>query len=214
MILDKEIEIGLGSKNIDYFESLGYKIPRYKDNRGRILCKKGTKIKVLVKDLMKSSKVKVLIKCDKCGKERKVHYDMLCYRENSQYLITGKTLCVSCSNKELFSGDKSPNYKHGNSRYSEYRYNAQKRDINFNLTIEEFEKLTNEECHYCGGNSKDINEKSRGNGIDRKDSSKDYIIDNCVPCCATCNFIKNKMPYGKFIEYIRRVYIKTKDYEI
>jgi hypothetical protein len=129
-------------------------------------------------------------------------------------LVTGETLCVKCSNKKLFSGSNNPSYKHGNDRYCEYRYNAQKRGIEFKLSVEEFEDITNKECHYCGGYSLDTNIKSRGNGIDRMYSDKPYEVSNCVTSCATCNFIKNIMPYENFIKYIRKIYERTKNYEI
>jgi len=50
--------------------------------------------------------------------------------------------------------------------------------------------------------------------IDRVDPKKGYTKDNCVPCCATCNFVKNNMNYGDFIQYIRSLYNKTKWYEM
>jgi len=31
--------------------------------------------------------------------------------------------------------------------------------------------------------------------LDRKDSDKDYTLDNCVPCCPECNFTKNERIY-------------------
>lgn len=214
MILDKEVMVTVSPRNIYYYENKGYEIPRKIDKRGRLNFTKGTKIKVKIEDLLLTSKVKVRTKCEFCSKEKSIDYDTLAYRVNSMYKITGETLCSGCSNKKRFSGDKSSNYKHGNNRYCEYRYNSSKRGIKFNLTIQEFETLTNEECHYCGGYSIERNEKSRGNGIDRKDSSKGYEISNCVSCCSTCNFIKNNMKYNTFLKYIRRLYEKTKNYTI
>jgi len=53
-----------------------------------------------------------------------------------------------------------------------------------------FKDIIKQPCHYCGGFSSDMDENSRGNGIDRKDSNKGYETGNCVPCCKTCNFVK------------------------
>lgn len=212
--MTKNLEVGLSPKNVRYYEEKGYIIPRKKDKRGRINFTKGTKIQVKIEDLMPTSKIKVLTKCEECGREKFVFYDTLAYRKNSQYLVTGKTLCVKCSNKILFCGENSPLYKHGNNRYCEYRWNAKRRKIKFNLSVEEFETITNKECHYCGGFSSDTNEKSRGNGIDRMYSDIGYEINNCVPCCSTCNFVKNNTPYNDFINYIKRLYHKIKEYEI
>jgi hypothetical protein len=214
MILDKKVIVGLCGRNINYYEKLGYKIPRKKDKKGRINFTKGTKIEVDIKDLMPTSKVKVLCKCDECGKERKVYYDTIAYRKNSQFLITGKTLCIQCSNTKLFKGVNNPNYIHGNNRFCEYRLNAKKRNISFNLTIQQFEALTEQKCFYCGGYSKDQDKRSRGNGIDRKDNDKGYNYDNCLPCCRFCNFVKNKLNYKEFLKHIRKIYNNTLKYEI
>ena len=63
-----------------------------------------------------------------------------------------------------------------------------KRNIEFKLTFEQFKELIDQPCHYCLRAS---NEK-HGYRIDRKNSSKDYTIDNVVPCCSLCNSFKGK----------------------
>jgi hypothetical protein len=214
MILDRKVLTGINGRNVKYYQSLGYEIPRKKDKRGRINFTKGVKIEVSIKDLMLTSKVKVLCKCEECGKERKVCYDTLVYRKNSQFLITSKTLCSKCSNTKLFKGCNSPSYIHGNNRFCEYRTNAKKRNLDFNLTIEQFEELTEQKCFYCAGNSKDQDMRSRGNSIDRKDSKRGYEYENCLPCCRFCNFVKNKLNYKEFMQHIRKIYNNTKNYEI
>ena len=82
------------------------------------------------------------------------------------------------------------------------------------MVVTHLAQLVEKPCHYCGGYSSDWNTKSRGNGIDRKDSNIGYVYENCVPCCSKCNFIKNKIPYKDFLRYIRRLYETTKDYPI
>lgn len=39
-------------------------------------------------------------------------------------------------------------------------------------------------------------------GIDRVDSNKQYTVDNCVPCCITCNVMKNALTLEQFNEHI------------
>lgn len=213
MLLQDKVEMTCSGRTKQYFENLGYELPYAKDNRGRIGIKKGTKILVDLKDVPKYSNVKIKYKCDLCGEVFETPYHSIFTRENSEYLKTGKTYCVKCAAK-MMSGEKNPQYKHGCNRYCEYKNNAKRRGIEFNLTPDEFKFLISQPCHYCGGNSKNKFAKSKGNGVDRKNSSIGYIIDNCVPCCSTCNFIKNKMPYNDFILYIRQLYERTKDYEI
>ena len=56
------------------------------------------------------------------------------------------------------------------------------------IPFERYEMLLKEPCHYCGGV---IN--TSGIGLDRRDSAKGYDINNVVPCCATCNAVKNNV---------------------
>lgn len=212
MILDKTVKIGLG-RNIKYLQDKGYIIPYKKDKRGRLTSGQGEKIEILIKDIPPRTRTKVLVECDDCGKKREVAYGSLFQNKGSYFRKTGETLCNKCANKRR-SGKNNSNYIHGNNRFTEYRYNAKKRGLQFNLTILQFEDITKKPCHYCGGYSSDRNIKSRGNGIDRKNSNIGYEIDNCVPCCATCNFIKNNMGYGDFIDYIKQVYKTIKKYDI
>jgi hypothetical protein len=43
------------------------------------------------------------------------------------------------------------------------------------------------------------------NGVDRVDSNGDYVKDNCVPCCTTCNRMKMDMSYNIFIKHIIKI---------
>lgn len=205
MILDEYVTAGISPQTLKWFEERGYDIPRKKDKKGRINYTKGTKIKVKVTDLPPQSGIKVQCKCEKCGVVRGVTYSTLISRHNSQYKKTGETLCVKCRNG-TYSGENNAQYKHGCNRYCEYKNNAKRRGINFDLTADQFKEIIAQPCHYCGGFSSDYDENSRGNGIDRKDSTKGYVIENCVPCCSKCNFVKNTMPYADFIDYIKRIY--------
>lgn len=213
MIITTKVKVTVSGKNKPHYENKGYKLPLTKDKRGRYGVKKGTQIYVDVFDLPPQSQTKIKYKCDECGAINEVHAYTIFSRSNSQYNKDGRTFCSNCANRRM-SGKNSGAYKHGSKRYPEYRYNAKKRGINFELTVEQFKEIIKQKCHYCGGYSKDRNVKSRGNGIDRKDSNEGYIYENCVTCCATCNFVKNKMGYRDFIKYIRDIYNNTKDYEV
>lgn len=200
-------------RHLLYYKNKGYDLPYAKDSRGRTGVRRGSRIEVLTEDLPKFSQVKIKYQCDDCGNIKEVNAQTILGRKNSQYNKTGETICNRCANKRM-SGENSGAYKHGSKRYPEYRNNARKRNINFGLTVDDFEEIVKLPCHYCGGFSIDRFENSRGNGIDRKNSDEDYSINNCVPCCRTCNFIKNSIPYVDFITYIRNVYNHTRNYEI
>lgn len=65
MILDEKIEITLTSRNIRYYEGLGYEIPRVYDKKHRkYVVKIGTKINVFIKDIPPHSETKIHVKCD------------------------------------------------------------------------------------------------------------------------------------------------------
>lgn len=139
-----------------------------------------------------------LCRCD-CGNEVWVR---------ANRVITQKSCgCIRGENKRL------PKMGQGarNSYYHNYKTNAKTKGLNFELTVEQFEILTSGNCHYCGDKPSTVRFATRcwggyiHNGIDRVDSSKGYVIDNCVSCCKTCNFAKNTMSYNEFIEWIKRL---------
>jgi hypothetical protein len=93
---------------------------------------------------------------------------------------------------------------------------SNKKEKEFLLTIEEFKSITGKHCHYCGcppqpryaprkTETKETATPYLGNGIDRLDSNKGYTIDNCVPCCSTCNYMKRDFVFEDFIRQCRRI---------
>ena len=66
-LLTKEVEVNITSRNVEYFENLGYTIPRvYDKGKHKYIFKKGTTIIVKVSDLRKNSMRNVNIECDNC----------------------------------------------------------------------------------------------------------------------------------------------------
>lgn len=96
-----------------------------------------------------------------------------------------------------------------NSSYCQYRNSAGRRNRVFNLTKDEFRKITQSPCFYCGSPPSNIYTLTTGryvyNGIDRKDNDVGYILENCVPCCEICNKAKRGMPFDEFLDWIRRL---------
>ena len=82
--------------------------------------------------------------------------------------------------------------------YLQYKRGALGKEIVFALTIDEFSQFWKQPCHYCGTSISMI-------GIDRTDNNKGYVIENCVPCCTTCNKMKRDMEYHDFIDHCSRV---------
>jgi hypothetical protein len=104
------------------------------------------------------------------------------------------------------------------SLFSTYRGSAIDKHLVWELSRETFWELVKENCHYCEQppNLRTWNcggWQRRGltaidvfaNGIDRKDNTKGYSLDNVVSCCKLCQYAKRDLPYEVFISYLKRI---------
>lgn len=69
LILPQEVEMTLCNSTIKYYEDKGYEIPRYKNKKGKMVVKEGTKILVNVIDLPNQCNKRIEVICDYCGKQ-------------------------------------------------------------------------------------------------------------------------------------------------
>lgn len=83
-------------------------------------------------------------------------------------------------------------------KYQNYKDNASHRNIDFNLSFDEFMTFWKDSCEYCGDSIATV-------GIDRLDSSKGYFIDNLVSCCFTCNRIKMDLDLDELNNHILKM---------
>lgn len=81
-----------------------------------------------------------------------------------------------------------------------YKGGAKERGHAYELTKEQFYALIQQPCYFCGippqqeiPTHKRYNGSILVNGIDRVDNTKGYHVNNCVPCCRVCNFIKGQV---------------------
>lgn len=124
----------------------------------------------------------------------------------SKYLLDGDVNSCGCLRKE------SSGIAARNNVYRNYRSNAKKRGIDFNLSIDDFMLLSQKPCFYCGVAPSNFSKSRWGNGdflyngIDRVDNALGYNVDNCVTCCKSCNISKNNRSQLEFIEWIDRAY--------
>jgi hypothetical protein len=81
------------------------------------------------------------------------------------------------------------------STYANYKRMMKSRNKEFQLTKDQYDDLRQGNCTYCGRTCTE----SHMNGIDCIDSSRGYIINNCVSCCGDCNFAKGTMTKDDFI---------------
>ncbi len=94
------------------------------------------------------------------------------------------------------------------SQYNVYKISAATKQLEFKLTKEEYTILVKMHCYYCG-----ILQEKGFNGIDRLDSGKDYIKDNCVSCCTMCNMMKGCISPTIFVHRAEHIltYLKLED---
>ncbi len=96
-------------------------------------------------------------------------------------------------------GEKRARYKSDlPADYRAYLNRANKKQIPFELSIEEFNNIRSHCCIYCGSCSKI--------GIDRRDNSDGYTLDNAVPCCTKCNMMKYTYSTEEFLEHVAKIY--------
>lgn len=147
--------------------------------------------------------------CD-CGKEKVAALDNL---------QNGKTKSCGCLRIEQATERlaKVPRitFEEGrgscNFLWNRYKQGAKKRELEFDLSRDEFFKLTSTNCHYCGSapRLKIKGHRNNGeyifNGVDRIDPFIGYRTDNCVACCDICNYAKHDYSYADFQIWINNL---------
>lgn len=130
--------------------------------------------------------------------------------------------CKSCSFRQRQIKNRQGK-SHGGLTllYLTYQNNAKKMGRDFCLSREEFKCITSQHCQYCGTEPTQIAKASHNNGrtlegvdwsaytyngIDRVDNNLGYTIDNCVPCCGSCNLMKRSFSAIQFIKHISNIY--------
>jgi len=137
-----------------------------------------------------NKKTKNIQYCLKCGTEIQLDKIMMTTKGDSSLY------CEKCfdqrKNVEKNRGkrDRKNYYK----KFNYYLVKAEKRGLDFEISKDEFEKVQNNNCYYCG-----IPEKKYILGIDRLNNSKGYIKHNIVACCEMCNMMKNTLNESTFI---------------
>lgn len=142
-------------------------------------------------------------KCD-CGTIRDIFIDSITQQ---------KSKSCGCYYKELKEKERLPDrIASVNTKYSQYKNSANKRKINFELTIEEYDNLIHGNCFYCGAGPKIRNFKRKTssynypmNGIDRVNNNEGYTVKNSVSCCDTCNRAKLDHDLKYFLNWIKKV---------
>lgn len=161
------------------------------------------KLQVISKSRKKTRKAFWDCLCD-CGKTCTVRGDNLRTRTTS---CGCDVLEKTYSKRGLKLGDSQ-----FNALFSSYRSNAKCKKLPFLLTKEFFKSLVLQNCYYCGKipsesfKRKGLKGEFIYNGVDRKDSTQGYTVENSLPCCTDCNYTKSNLPHDIFLEKIVAIY--------
>jgi hypothetical protein len=123
-------------------------------------------------------------KCD-CGNEKEI-------LPSNVVKVGGGVVSCGCVQKARHHGKAWLT-----SMIYDYIKHAEKLGVTYSLSRNKFESLIQQKCFYCGDSSR--------NGIDRVNPLEGYTLDNCVPCCKVCNYMKRTMTAEEFIVHIKKI---------
>lgn len=90
-----------------------------------------------------------------------------------------------------------------NRKFTVYKSEAKRREIPFDILMEDFKIFWQVPCYYCGDPIDTI-------GIDRINSNLGYTKDNIRPCCTFCNYAKKDNIESYFEDKILKIAEKIK----
>ena len=124
--------------------------------------------------------------CTKCGEEKPADDSHFYRQPHGRHQLTA--LCRKCHKQRMVAANAS--YYSANREKELIRHHTEwdrKRGLDCNLTVEWFKQnLSSKPCLYCGTADEPI-------GADRIDNSIGHMIGNVVPCCQTCNKVRNNL---------------------
>jgi hypothetical protein len=129
-------------------------------------------------------------------------------------LLSGKVQSCGCLRKDVLRqrvtlpvGEAALNHL-----LSGYKRGASERNHEFALDRNQFKEIVTRDCFYCGTPPARVADHGRNcngtflyNGIDRVDNHKGYLIENCVPCCTPCNFLKGAKDQTEFLLHLKKI---------
>jgi hypothetical protein len=145
-----------------------------------------------------------------------------------QYNLTrGKTESCGCLRTERIVASCAVPDAGFRGLYQQYQNSAEVRGIAWELTEEQFRKLTQSPCHYTGRAPASVFTSSNShlrrrkhslppspggvyvyNGVDRLDSSVGYTVSNCVAACGDANLAKQSLTHDEFIALCKEIAIR------
>lgn len=109
--------------------------------------------------------------------------------------------CDACSTISRKENVRAFRCSNPSEKFRHLLGNATSRGIEVGITQEFYEKeLLNKPCMYCGDTV-----IHAGSGVDRIDSEIGYVEGNVVPCCPTCNNMKNTLSKENMLQHMLKV---------
>lgn len=130
--------------------------------------------------------VKLLVNCS-CGTTGYRNFETIAY---------GKSQSCGCKHSEIITKKqiKPNNHSAKQKIYTNYQQGAKKRNLIFNITLDDLVTITTQNCFYCDETPNSLYKTKHTeflhHGIDRVDNNVGYILSNCVSCCKKCNLLK------------------------
>lgn len=85
------------------------------------------------------------------------------------------------------------------SQYTRLLRDSAHRYITVQISFEDFIKLVNLPCKYCG-------ETEKRRGLDRVNNEKGYSKENLASCCKICNYMKRNYTKTDFLNHVKKIY--------
>ena len=164
---------------------------------------------VVLERSQRGSKAKWSCLCD-CGVTKDI---------DRQHLRDGRTKSCGCLASEKTKERQTLPLGEAARRalLYEYKRNAMQRGLLWDITEDEFTRITSGDCYWCGCSPSrkhfpnGVNGPYVFNGIDRLNNSIGYLRENIVSCCTRCNFAKKAHSAQDFLGWIRAVYERHHD---
>lgn len=126
--------------------------------------------------------------CNKCFEKKALD----CFADN-------RKTCRKCRQKYLTKHRKQHGHKYKDgSRFKQHKRECIRRNLENNLTKEQFAEISKKDCAYCGEKYKN----TVGSRLDRINSKKGYTLENVVSCCYRCNTIKMALSQEELYQHI------------
>ena len=135
-------------------------------------------------------------------------------------LNCGHSKSCGCLREEVGKSNRQrpPKDARAHEVYLSCSSGAERRGIEFRLSKEDVLMISSLPCNYCGGLPEESTYRMGGrntrervgsglfvHGIDRVDNGVGYTLENSVPCCKVCNFMKGKLGIRDFKNHIKKI---------